>query len=96
MIKKVFTVFDEKSEAYLQPFFLDTLGQAQRAMTDCVNDINHQFCRHTSDYTLFLLGTFDDSTGTFEMDKKSLGSLLEYKTQMEIDTETLKLVGGTD
>jgi hypothetical protein len=96
MIKKVFTVFDEKSEAYLQPFFLDTLGQAQRAMTDCVNDVNHQFCRHTSDYTLFQLGTFDDSNGLFEMDKKSLGSLLEYKTQMEIDDNKLKLVGGTD
>jgi hypothetical protein len=96
MVKKVFTVFDEKSEAYLQPFFLDTIGQATRAMTDCVNDVNHQFCRHTGDYTLFQIGTFDDSTGEFVMDKKSLGSLLEFKTQTEIDNEPLKLVGGTE
>lgn len=80
MIKKVFTVYDEKSEAYLQPFFLDTVGQAIRAITDCVSDPNHQFCRHTSDYTLFQLGDFDDSTGQFTDEKKSLGSLLEFKS----------------
>lgn len=79
MIKKVFSVYDEKSNAYLQPFFFDTVGQATRAITDCITDTNHSFSRHTADYTLFLLGEFDDSTGVFTVDtKKSLGSLLEY------------------
>lgn len=96
MIKKVFTVYDEKSEAYLQPFFLDTIGQAHRAITDCVNDINHQFGRHTADYSLFQLGEYDDSTGSFTGEKKCLGSLLEFKTQTEIDTTQLSLVGGTE
>ena len=96
MIKKVFTVFDEKSEAYLQPFFMDTIGQATRAITDCCNDPNHAFNRHTSDYTLFLLGEFDDLTGQFITDqKKSLGCLIEFKTQTEIfDDRQLKLVEG--
>lgn len=97
MVKKVFTVYDEKSEAYLQPFFLDTIGQATRAITDCVNDVNHAFCRHSADYTLFLLGEYDDATGCFTTDdRKSLGSLVEFKTQQEIDTKQLLLVGGTD
>lgn len=98
MIKKVFTVFDEKSEAYLQPFFLDTIGQATRAMTDCCNDPNHAFYRHTSDYTLFLLGEYDDSTGQFITDqKKPLGSLLEYKTSNpHIEEANLSIVGGTE
>ena len=94
MIKKIFTVYDEKSDAYLQPFFLDTIGQATRAVTDCVNDENHQFCKHSSDYTLFSLGEFDDSTGTFSGDKKSLGSLVEYKTI--IDTPKLVAIGGSE
>jgi hypothetical protein len=96
MVKKVFTVFDEKSEAYLQPFFLDTLGQATRAITDCVNDNNHQFGRHPSDYTLFQLGEFDDILGEFKMDKKSLGCLIEYKTQLDLcdDSAQLDLIGG--
>lgn len=96
MIKQVFTVFDEKSNAYLQPFYLDTVGQAKRAITDCVNDHTHAFGRHPSDYTLFHLGTFNDATGEYLKDKKSLGSLVEFKTQTEIDTTQLSLIGGTD
>lgn len=97
MIKKVFTVYDEKSQAYLQPFFLDTVGQATRAMTDCCNDPNHAFCRHTADYTLFQLGEYDDSKGVFSGKKKLIGSLLEFKTQTEIDDEgNLSLLGGTN
>lgn len=102
MIKKIFTIYDEKSEAYLQPFFLDTNGQAVRAITDCVNDPNHQFSKHTSDYTLFSLGTFDDSTGQLENIKMSLGSLVEFKSEPTpnsriIDAKDIDLtVGGTD
>lgn len=98
MKKKVFTVYDDKSEAYLQPFFLDTIGQATRAITDCVNDLNHQFGRHPADYSLFLLGEFDESTAEFSQDKKSLGSLVEFKTQESVPgtDSQLSLVGGTD
>jgi hypothetical protein len=92
VIKKIFTVYDEKSEAFLQPFFLDTNGQAIRAITDCVNDLNHQFGKHPSDHTLFSLGTFDDSDGTFQTSKVSLGCLVEFKTPMEIDDNKLSLV----
>lgn len=87
MIKKVFSVYDEKSQAYLQPFFLDTTGQAIRAITDCVDDIKHQFNRHTSDYSLHYLAEYDDSTGLFSDfdNRQSLGNLVEFKTpQKEI------------
>jgi hypothetical protein len=85
VIKKVFSVYDEKSEAYLQPFFLDTVGQAVRAITDCVNDSNHAFSRHSSDYTLFLLGEFNDNNADFVESKKSLGCLVEFKEFKEVD-----------
>lgn len=98
MIKKIFTVFDLKSEAYLQPFFLDTLGQAKRAITDCVNDPNHQFGKHPSDYTLHELGTYDDSTGLFNTQKQMThGCLIEYKTQESFIDDSKQLsLGGTD
>jgi hypothetical protein len=86
MVKKVFTVYDEKSEAYLQPFFLDTIGQAKRAITDCVNDPNHNFGKHPSDYTLFYICNFDDTSGKFLNEvHQSLGNLVEFKIQSEID-----------
>jgi hypothetical protein len=80
VIKKIFTVYDEKAEAYLQPFFFNTIGQAVRAITDLTNDVNHEFCKHASDYTLFCLGEFDELNGTFHGEKKPLGNLVEFKT----------------
>ena len=81
MQRKVFSVYDEKAEAYLLPFFLDTIGVAVRSITDCVNDPKHQFCAHASDYTLFLIAEYDDNTGSFKENRKSLGNLVEFKTQ---------------
>lgn len=63
----VFSVYDTKSECYMPPFYLTTVGQAVRAFVDCVNDPKHQFSRHPADYTLFELGYFDDALAKFEL-----------------------------
>lgn len=68
MLQKVFTIYDDKAKAYLPPFFLPEMGQAIRAFTDCVNDPTHMFGKHPSDYTLFCAGTFNDSSGVFELE----------------------------
>jgi len=95
MVKKIFAIYDEKSEAYLQPFFLDTIGQAHRAINDCLRDPDHNFSRHTADFTLFLIGEFDDSTANIQLNKTSLGSLLEFKSSDNITQLTDYKVGGT-
>lgn len=80
MSKKVFTIYDEKAEAFLQPFFAETFGIATRIVSDLVNDPSHQFCRHASDFTLFHIANFDERTGEFEIfDKKSMGCLVEHR-----------------
>jgi len=84
MVKKIFAIYDEKSEAYLQPFFLDTIGQAIRAVVDTLNDPDHNFARHPSDYTLFHLGEFDNADATLTVNKTCLGNLVEFKkTKLE-------------
>lgn len=96
---ETFTVFDEKAGAFLQPFYSPTINTAIRAITDCVNDLTHTFGKHSADYTLFKLGSFDDATGEFTPDKRPLGCLVEFKTQLElpIDPAQLSLVeGGSD
>lgn len=81
MIQKVFTVYDSKMEAYMQPFFQISKGQALRTFTDLVNDPNTQFHKHPEDFTLFQLAEYDDATGKFqnEITPNSLGLALEYK-----------------
>lgn len=77
---KIFTIYDEKAEAYLQPFFSNTVGLAIRSVTDLVNDPEHHFCNHASEFTLFEIGAFDNNNAVIAPDKKYLGSLVEFKT----------------
>lgn len=62
---KIFSVYDSKAEAYLQPFFTNTDGAAIRMFSDVVNDPDHGFSKHPGDYTLFSLGEWDEVTGQF-------------------------------
>lgn len=81
MIHKIFTVYDSKAKAYLPPFFLHATGLAIRAITDCVDDPEHQFYRHPADYTLFECGTFDDEICEFVIlqPKITVAALIELK-----------------
>ena len=60
---RVFAVYDNAAGAYLQPFFMTTIGLAIRAFEGAATDQNHQFFNHAGDYTLFEIGTFDEVTG---------------------------------
>jgi len=83
-MKMVFAVFDIKAEAYLQPFFLDTTGQALRSIYDCIKDPNHQFGAHPEDYTLYYVGLYDQSTCEFtELQKTIVHTFLEIKASYE-------------
>lgn len=68
MILNMYSVKDKAVDAYLQPFFAPSLGSAIRSVSDAVNDTQHQFSKHITDYTLWHLGTFDDATGLIVSD----------------------------
>jgi len=85
MIILLFTIYDEKAEVYMPPFFVPTVGLATRAFTDCINSNDHQFGKHPADYTLFQIGTFDDADAAIiNMEKKSLGNGVEYVDKSHI------------
>lgn len=82
MMLKIFTTYDSKAEAYLQPFFLPSRGEAIRAWQDVVNDQKTQFNKYPEDFTLFELGEFDSRSGTITTNTKiSLGNAIEFKKQ---------------
>lgn len=80
MISQAFTIYDSKAEAYLSPFFMQSKGQALRAFQDAAQDKETQFAKHPSDFTLFEIGEYDDSTGIFTQyeNKTSLGLAIEF------------------
>lgn len=79
---KMFSVFDSKVGSFARPFFMSSKGEALRAWQDLVNDPQTQFCKHAADFTLFILGEFDDITASYTplTAPESLGCALEYKT----------------
>jgi hypothetical protein len=81
MIHKIFTVYDSKAEAYMQPFYMQTKGLAIRAIQDTLSNPEHQFAKYTEDYTLVELGEFDDSHATFEIHSKAetIAKMIELK-----------------
>lgn len=81
MIQKIFSIFDEKAEAFMQPFYCETSGVAIRHITDCLSNPDHQFSKHPSDYTLFNLGEFNNLDGSINHNKKAIGNLVEFIPQ---------------
>lgn len=76
---KIFTVYDSKSEAYLQPFFMQSKGAAVRAFSDLANDKAHTFGKHPEDYVLFEIGSYDEFTAAIVSHAPvSLGVAVEF------------------
>lgn len=62
MKTQIYAIRDTKAEAFLKPFFERTNGTASRAVQEATkNDEN--FGRHAEDYSLWHIGSFDDSNG---------------------------------
>lgn len=83
MVKKICVVYDSKAEAYLNPFFVRSSGEAIRGFGDEANSksSDSQLSMHPEDYTLFELGTWDELSGVIELyeTKKSLGIGIDFK-----------------
>lgn len=77
---KLFSIYDHKAKAYGLPFYQRQSGEAIRSFSDLANDDKSNVCKHPEDYTLFLLGDFDELTGLMELEKtpQPLGKALEY------------------
>ena len=59
---EIFAVYDQKAQAYLPPFFVPTTGMGQRMFANCIQEEGHPFNLNPSDYTLYHIGSFEDST----------------------------------
>lgn len=62
---QAFSIRDSKAELWIQPFFSPTIATACRQFGEVCNEPNENFHKHSDDYTLFHIGTFDQDEGTF-------------------------------
>ncbi len=63
---EIFTIFDSKAGAYLQPFFSINVETAKREFSAAVNG-EGTFAQFAEDYALFYLGDFDQPEAKFEI-----------------------------
>jgi len=84
MILKMFSVYDSKVEAYMQPQFYRSKGEAIRAFEGAVNSTGTQFETHSEDFTLFYLGEIDDQNGkiTCPLTPEPIGKAIEFKKEI--------------
>lgn len=73
-MKKIFAVKDNAVQAFGQPFFVRSQGEAIRSFQDETNstDNNSAIARHPEDYDLYYIGDFDDQTGTLNAEQPTL------------------------
>lgn len=64
--KLVCAVYDTRVRAFLNPIFCTTKGEAIRSFSDVVGDDRAPFKAHPEDYSLFVLGEYDEGLGVFE------------------------------
>lgn len=63
MRQKVYSVFDEKAMAYLQPFYFNHHGEALRSFERIVKTADTMVANHPSDFKLYHIGEFDNVSG---------------------------------
>lgn len=79
MVLKVFSIHDSKAEAFMAPFTATTNGMAIRMVMNLLSDPNSQASKYPGDFSLFMLGEFDDNTGRLKVTTpSSLGLLTEW------------------
>ena len=67
MKQGIFSIYDSKAEAFIQPFFAATVGVAIRNVRRATEEEGSNFKHFAADYTLFELGTFEDTTGEIHL-----------------------------
>lgn len=80
---KVFVVRDSKAEAYLNPFFTRTVGEALRMWDTTVNNGESQMGKYPEDFDLYESAEYDEDTGKFTQLEalRHLGKAVEVKRQ---------------
>lgn len=69
MILQILCVRDRAADVFGTPTFHVSIGAAVRGFSDHINknDPDNVLYRHPGDFDLYVLGTYDDSTGSFDV-----------------------------
>lgn len=76
---KAFSIYDVKAEAFNQPFFMLTEGEAIRGFQAELNNNDSMMRQYPHDYTLYMIGRFDNKDGKLTTELKDLGTAASHR-----------------
>lgn len=68
---EMMAVKDRALDAFMRPFFAQTVNQAIRMFQDEINNPQGDMFKHVDDHDLWHLGTWDDNTGYMAQEPNS-------------------------
>lgn len=86
-MKQICAIRDAKAEYWMEPLYFQAVGQALRAFEDAINKDGTELNAHPEDYTMFHLGTFDETTGEI--------TTLEQPYQLEVGVNVVRVPENT-
>lgn len=60
------SIYDSKVKAFMRPFFVRARGEATRLFDKQVNENGNPVHDYPEDFSLMVLGTYNEETGQFE------------------------------
>ena len=92
-VVEIIAVYDNLSEAFMQPTFVGNLAEGERLFTYQINSIK-LWKANAGDYDLYSLGTFDQETGFFTSEKhKMMNGRAVVKKGEEYDLQSAESSG---
>lgn len=89
---KIFSVYDSKVGAFMNPLFLRSRGEAIRMFDNTVNSGDSFLSKNPEDFTLFELGDWDELSSKFVIHPTpvSVGLAIEFikSTKFEVSSQT--------
>lgn len=91
MKHNAYVIFDSAAQIYNKPFYFVNDNVALRAAYDLRADTSTEVSTHPEDFSLWFIGSFDDTTATFELatHKKRLVSFHELPEQIQTQQQEI-------
>lgn len=80
----LYSIYDSKADVHSRPLVALNLPTFERELQRAVSDSNSPYSKHSADFTLFLLGSYNDHNAQFEIlpSKIALYNLAEFRSRV--------------
>jgi hypothetical protein len=86
-----YAIFDSAAGVYMRPFFAQANGLATRMFSDLACDAEHDVGKHPEDYSVYIIGEYDDQTGELKPVQKECLATAEELVSLSRNTKLVPI-----